>query len=69
MSNRVYDALKDISLCWMPIGITFAGVVISAFGVPYGEQIMTVAVAANTALGGIVKYYAYKYKEEQDGTD
>lgn len=66
LSNKVYDVLKDISLCWMPIGITFIGVVLEALNVPQTGVIMTILVAANTALGGIVKYYKAKYDKEEN---
>ena len=64
MTNKIYDSLKDISLCWMPVGITFVGVVLETANVPQAGAIMTVLVAANTALGGIVKYYKSKYDKE-----
>lgn len=70
MSNKTYDTLKDISLCWMPIGVTFLGVVLEALDVPQAGVIMTICVAANTALGGIVKYYKARYdKENANGTN
>ena len=66
MTNKVYDALKDISLCWMPIGITFIGVVLETANVPQAGAVMTILVAANTALGGIVKYYKSRYDKESE---
>lgn len=66
LSNKLYDVLKDISLCWMPIGITFIGVVLEALNIPQAGVIMTILVAANTALGGIVKYYKAKYDKEEN---
>ena len=41
MSNKVYDILKDISLCWMPLGTAFLGVVLESLNVPYSGTIMT----------------------------
>jgi len=66
MSNNVYDKLKDISLCWMPLSLTFYGVVSTTWGIPYGEQILTTLVGLNTALGGVVKYYSSKYNKESE---
>ncbi len=64
MSNKVYDVLKDISLCYMPLGISFAGVVLEALNVPQAGVIMTILVAANTFLGGVVKYNKTKYDKD-----
>ena len=64
MSNKVYDVLKDISLCWMPLGIAFVGVCLEALNVSSAGVVMTTLVAANTFLGGVVKYYKSKYDKE-----
>jgi len=61
MTDKTYDILKDISLCWMPLGMAFVGVVLESLNVPHAGVIMTILVAANTFLGGIVKYYKSKY--------
>lgn len=66
MTNKQYDILKDISLCWFPLGVTFFGVIVTTWGLPYGEQIMTTLAALNTAMGGIVKYYKAKYDKKQE---
>lgn len=64
MKNETYDMLKDVALCWMPIGTTFLGVTLEALNYPKAGVVMTILVAANTALGGIVKYYKAKYDKE-----
>lgn len=64
MNNKTYDLLKDVSLCWMPVGVTFIGVVLEALNCPASGTIMTILVAANTALGAIVKYYKARYDKE-----
>ena len=51
MSNKAYDTIKDISLLWMPILITFYGVVSATWGLPYGEQILATLTGLNAALG------------------
>lgn len=66
MSNKVYDALKDVSLCWMPAAITFTGVVLETVDVPCAGAVMTILIAANTFLGAIVKYYKAKYDKEEN---
>ena len=59
MSNKAYDTIKDISLLWMPILITF-------YGVPYGEQILATLTGLNAALGAVVKYYKSRYDKESE---
>ena len=66
MSNKTYDIIKDISLLWMPILITFYGVITSSWGLPYGEPILATLTGLNAGLGAIVKYYKAKYDK---GTD
>lgn len=66
MTNKQYDILKDIALCWFPLGVTFFGVIVVTWGLPYGEQIMTTLTALNTAMGGVVKYYKAKYDKKQE---
>ena len=61
MTDKTYDILKDISLCWMPLSMAFVGVVLESLNVSHAGVIMTILVAANTFLGGIVKYYKSKY--------
>lgn len=64
ISNKVYDVLKDISLCWMPMLVTFVGVVLATVHAPHAVAIMTILTAANAALGEVVKYYKSRYDEE-----
>lgn len=66
MSNKMYDVLKDTSLLWMPVLITFYGVISSAWGIPYGEPILATLTGLNAALGAIVKYYSAKYNKESE---
>ena len=64
MNNKIYDILKDTSLLWMPILITFYGVISATWGIPYGEQILATLTGSNAALGAIVKYYKSRYDKE-----
>lgn len=64
IGNKTYDALKDVSLLWMPILITFYGVISATWGIPYGEQILATLTGLNAALGAIVKYYKSRYDKE-----
>ena len=65
MSNKSYDIVKDISLLWMPIIITFYGVISSTWGIPYGEQILATLTGLNAALGAVVKYFKIKYDKKK----
>lgn len=64
IGNKTYDVLKDVSLLWMPILITFYGVISATWGIPYGEQILATLTGLNAALGAIVKYYKSRYDKE-----
>lgn len=67
MNNQIYDVLKDVSLLWMPILITFYGVISATWGIPYGEQILATLTGLNAALGAVVKYFKAKYDKESVG--
>jgi hypothetical protein len=66
MTNRSYDILKDISLCWFPLLVAFIGVFLSTWNIPHADQILTTLVALNTLMGGVVKYYKARYDKEQE---
>lgn len=65
MNNKSYDVVKDISLLWMPIIITFYGVISATWGIPYGEQILATLTGLNAALGAVVKYFKAKYDKKK----
>ena len=67
MNNQTYDVLKDVSLLWMPILITFYGVISATWGIPYGEQILATLTGLNAALGAVVKYFKVRYDKESVG--
>ncbi len=67
LTDKQYDILKDIALCWMPLIVTFIGVVMTTWSVPHADQILTTLVALNTLMGGVVKYYKARYDKEQEG--
>lgn len=66
LTNKQYDILKDIALCWMPLIVTFIGVVMTTWNVPHADQIITTLVGLNTLMGGVVKYYKARYDKEQE---
>lgn len=67
MNDRIYDILKDISLLWMPVTITFYGVLSTSWGIPCGEQILATLTGLNAALGAVVKYFKAQYDKESEG--
>ena len=67
MNNKTYDVLKDISLLWMPITITFYGVISTAWGIPCGESVLATLTGLNAALGAVVKYFKARYDKESVG--
>lgn len=66
LTNKQYDILKDVALCWMPLIVAFIGVCLSTWNIPHADQILTTLVALNTLLGGLVKYYKARYDKEQE---
>lgn len=66
LTNKQYDILKDVALCWMPLVIAFIGGVLTTWNIPHADQILTTLVALNTLMGGVVKYYKAKYDKEQE---
>jgi Na+/H+ antiporter NhaA len=54
LNNRTYDLLKWIALVFLPAFITFVGVVLNCFDVPYTDIVLTISVAFNTFLGSIL---------------
>lgn len=66
MTNKSYDILKDIALCWFPLFMTFVGVVMTAWNIPYTGPVTATLAGINAFLGGLVKYYKTKYDEEQE---
>ena len=66
ITNKAYDIIKDVSLLWLPIAITFYGVISATWGFPYGDQILATLTGLNAALGAITKYYKSQYDKKED---
>lgn len=69
MNNKVYDILKWIAQVVLPALITLYGVIGTTCGIPYTEQIITIAVAVDTCLGTILGISSHQYKKIFDETD
>ena len=65
MSNKQYDTLKDIALCWFPLTMTLVGVIMAAWELPYSDQVLATLAGVNAFMGGLVKYYKARYDKEQ----
>ena len=63
MSNKVYDTLKWIAMIGLPGLITFYGVVGATCHIPYTQEVLTIAVAFNTMLGGWLGVSNSKYNK------
>ena len=63
LPNKVYDVLKWIALVALPALITFYGVVGTTCGIPYTQEVITIAVAFNTMLGTILGISTNKYNK------
>lgn len=64
MSKKVYDILKWVSITVLPALITLYGVIGNTCDIPYTEQVLTIAVAVNTALGTILGINSYNYHKK-----
>jgi hypothetical protein len=51
MKNKTYDALKWTALTGLPATIVFYGVLGATLGLPYTQEVITIAVAADALLG------------------
>lgn len=66
MTNKAYDTLKMIALLIMPAG-TCAAAILTAWGLPYGEQITATCAALDVFLGVCVKIAADTYNQQNGG--
>lgn len=64
LSNKVYDVLKWIALVALPALTTFYGVVGATCNIPYTQQVLTIAVAADTLLGSLLGISTSKYNKQ-----
>lgn len=64
LSNKAYDILKWIALVALPALTTFYGVIGATCNVPYTQQVLTIAVAADTCLGSLLGISTSKYNKQ-----
>ena len=63
MSNKLYDLLKNLSWFLPPI-ITFIGIVMKTWGIPYVEETLITLSGFETMICAIVKIANTKYKKK-----
>ena len=71
ISDDTYNKLKWASTIFLPLFITFVGLVLTSLKVPNADLIISLAVGFNTALGGMLMKSTSEYnnKKEQENTD
>lgn len=65
LSNKTYDILKWIALVALPALTTFYGVVGATCNIPHTQEVLTIAVAADTLMGTLLGISTNKYNKEQ----
>ena len=63
MSNKTYDALKNLCLVVIPL-IALISAICGIWNVPYTEQITNTLVAIETFLGALVKIANSNYNKQ-----
>lgn len=66
MSNKLYDILKWIAIVFMPLFVTFLGVVLNSLEVANTDIILTILTAFETFLGGLLGYSNINYKKSTE---
>lgn len=69
LSNKVYDVLKWIAQVFLPALITLYGVIASCCGLPYTEQIVTIAIGVDTFLGTLLGLSSINYHKSGGDDD
>ena len=54
MSNKVYDALKWITLVFLPALTTLVGVILNCFNVSCTDIVLTIMTAVTTFMGTVL---------------
>lgn len=63
VSNKTYDILKLAALIVAPVTV-FVAAIMSAWGLPYAEQITATLAALDTLLGALVEIFRRAYVKE-----
>ena len=65
LSNEQYDRIKAVVLKWPGI-LTFLGVIVSTFKVPFGEETLTLVAAIGTFLAYCLGISSKVYDGEEN---
>ena len=69
MSNKVYDALKWVAMTLLPALITLYGVIGSTLNIQMTQEVITIAIAVDTALGTILGISSVQYHKREGDKD
>lgn len=58
LTNEAYDRLKWLVIRWSVI-VTFIGVIVKTFDIPYGTETVTVVAAIGALLSGLLGISSY----------
>lgn len=66
LSNKVYDALKWLTLVFLPAVTTLVGVILKCFNVACTDIVLTIMTAVTTFMGAVlwISHINYKRGEE-----
>jgi len=63
LSNKVYDALKWVTLVFLPAVTTLIGVTLKCFNVACTDIVLTIMTAVTTFMGTILGVSNMKYRK------
>ena len=63
LSNKLYNALKWITLIALPAVGTFYFALAGIWGLPYGEQVVGTIVSIETLLGTLLGISTFNYNK------
>lgn len=63
MTDKIFDVLRFISECFIPLLVTFLGVVFANFPWPYAEATLAIIGAFGVFLAGIVAYFRKQHNK------
>lgn len=66
MSNKVYDILKWVALCFLPAVGTLYFALAGIWELPYGEQVVGTITALDTFLGVLLGISSTQYNKTSD---
>ena len=62
MSNKTYDILKWVALCFLPAFCALYATIGEVWSLPYVTQVVSTIAAVDTFLGALIGISSTKYK-------